>query len=58
MTTDVPRWIAEMTDTELSEAIESTGAMANRLYCEGCDTAKVDARLDELMAEADRRMAR
>jgi len=48
-------WITELSNAELSDAIESTGAMSSRLYAQGADTSEVDARLDDLMAEFERR---
>ena len=48
-------WIEQLSDVELSEAIESTGAMAARLYAQDADTTEIDARLDELIGEHDRR---
>lgn len=44
-----------MSTAQLSEAIESTGAMASRLYALKQDTSDVDAQLDLLVAEFDSR---
>jgi hypothetical protein len=45
----------ELTDVELSEAIESTGAFSARLYAQGEDTTEVESHLDHLIAEFERR---
>lgn len=50
-----PIELSGMTDAELSDEIESTGAISARLYAQGIDTTEVDERLDALMAEFDRR---
>ncbi|MHB1571455.1 MAG: hypothetical protein ACYC0H_19930 [Solirubrobacteraceae bacterium] len=44
-----------LTDAELSEAIEAAGANSARLYARGLDTTEVDSRLDDLIAEFERR---
>jgi len=50
-------WITELTDLELSDAIESTCNMASSLYDQKVDTTEVDAQVDMLIAEFDRREA-
>lgn len=51
----IPRWITALTDSELSETIESTGHMAAALYANGLDSHAADQTLDDLLDEHARR---
>lgn len=46
---------AQLTDQELGDTIVSTGAHAARLYAQEANTDEVDARLDALVEEYERR---
>jgi hypothetical protein len=50
-----PQYIADLSDAKLAEMFESACAIAAQQYADGCDTSRVDAEVDALLAEMDSR---